>query len=147
MSEQEYDDDFERKEGAEPLVELVVNLDEMQLQQTYTFSPPMHIANVSMVSKHFMGNPPSMRHANFLQNDIREAGLREGQLVYINETEKPGYRIPVFACQARFHNRTTGKMEIARYTVSCKVKREAVDGIKIHIQQKIDQTLKQNTDE
>ncbi len=118
----------------------ICSLDSLKIGQTYAFDPPLDIADITIISKHNLGGPKA-RHPNFLKEDIKVHGVSRGQLIYKSEYTSEGKASGTFACEAKFHNRITGQMEVARYTTICKFSRQSAEGIQVQIRKLIDQNL------
>lgn len=118
----------------------ICSLDNLAVGETYAFDPPLHVAIVNITSKHRLGNPPSLRRPNFLQEDMRSYGVRKGTLISKSEW-KGNDATGTFACESRFRNDTTGQAETVRYTAICKFSRRSAEGIRVEVRKLVQDTV------
>lgn len=123
----------------EDAAQLICSLDSLEVGQSYKFNPPLHVATVSITSKHRLKE--GYRHPNFLQNDIRTGGIREGKLISKTGFNEDGVAIGTFACKCRFRNSHTNQTEDVSYTVTSKFSRAGTDGIRVSVQQAVKETM------
>lgn len=134
-----FEGDDEQRESAP----LICRLDDLVEGESYTFNPPLHIAIVTMISKHATNK--GYRHPNFMKRKIEYNGLKQGKL--IRKGEISGHRTGTFTCEARFYNTYTKTMETMQYTVICKFSREqVVQGTVVDVRRAIDDAMSTGTE-
>lgn len=119
----------------------ICSLVALEVDQVYTFNPPLDVAIVTINSKHQLGGRKS-RHPKFLEKDMLANGVSRGRLIYKSEFDASGKATGTFSCEAKFHNDTTGMMETVHYTATCKFSQRAVEGIRVLVRRQV-QDLKE----
>lgn len=129
--------EFPEAEAHEPKI---CSLDSLEVDQTYTFSPPLDVAVIHIVSKHRLGGRKS-QHPNFLKPDMQALGVAKGKLIYKSDFNASGEATGTFSCEARFQNKVTGIMETVQYTAACKFSRRPAQGIQVMVRNLMQDTL------
>lgn len=119
---------------------LICSIDSFQKGEIYECDPPLPIAEINLLTKHFLVKGKNASHPKFLKEELINQGMLKGKVIYI---EKPpeGRGKVTFFCEYYFHNNNTKQKEKATYMAICHFSPEARTGLKTDVRQESRETI------